>query len=175
MKSRNPRLGLFKLVQRPTCLWTPNPISCVITPGRIWKLLCLPLSAQGAPSAFVACPCHSKGKCWDQLLGSVPWTGNCPPTFGPYCEERTRSFQRFPHQMTEQQKIQILARGCSLNILGNKRFGLSCSHHRIFTPLARDSSCKLQGEVPHGDTPHDAGIDTNIHWPPSGLGTGNSG
>lgn len=144
MKSRNARLGqlLFKLVQRPTWLWTPNPISWVITPRRIWKFLCLPLSPQGPPSAFVARPCHREGTCWEQLLGSEAWTGNSPPTFGPHCEEGTRFLLEIPHQMTEQQEVQIPARGGSLNRPGKKRFGLSCSHHHISTSLARDSTCQ---------------------------------
>ena len=144
MKSRNPSLGLLlvKLVQRHTCLWTSNPISWVIKPGRIWKLLCLPLSAQGPPSAFVACTCRSKGECWEQLVGSEWWTGKSPPAFSPHWQERTRFLPEIPQQITEQQKVQIPARGGSLNTSGKKRFGLSCSHHHISTHLAIDTSRK---------------------------------
>lgn len=103
MKSSNPRLRqlLFKLVQRPTCLWRLNPISWVITPGRIWTLLCVPLQAQ--PSAFVAHPCHSKGKFWEQLLGSEPWTRKSLLTITPHCGEGPWFLLVSPHHMTEEQ------------------------------------------------------------------------
>lgn len=81
MKSRNPRLGwlLFKLVQRPTCLGTQNPISWPITPRRILNLL----------SAIID---TREGKCWEQLQGSEPRVGNSPPAF-----EREHDFvQRSP-------------------------------------------------------------------------------
>lgn len=112
------------LVQRPTCLGTQNPISWDITPRKILNLL----------SAIID---TREGKCWEQLWGSEPWTGNSPPTFEGECD----FFQISPIRWLRKKKWNLFQDGF-LNSPGNKRFGLSYSYHHISVPHPRDRSLK---------------------------------